>query len=48
MIHNTYPESVEESGNYLRMALQNISKYELPYNPHSYLLWYEYATGRNE
>jgi diguanylate cyclase len=48
MIKNTYPESIEESGNYLRMTLKNISKYKLPYNPISYLLWYEYATGRNE
>ncbi len=48
MINNIYPESVEESGNYLRMALKNISKYKLPYNPISYLLWYEYATGRND
>jgi len=48
MINNTYPESIEESGNYLRMTLQNISKHKLAYNPNSYLLWYEYATGRNE
>ncbi len=48
MIDNTYPESKEESGNYLRMTLQNISKYGLSYNPISYLLWYEYATGRND
>jgi len=48
MIDNTYPESVEESGNYLRIALNNISRQQLPYNPISYLLWYEYAIGRNE
>jgi len=48
MINNTYPESIEESGNYLRMTLQNISKHKLAYNPNSYLLWYEYATGRDE
>ncbi len=48
MINNTYPESLEESGSYLRMTLKNISQYKLPYNPISYLLWYEYATGRNE
>jgi diguanylate cyclase len=47
MINKKYPESVEESGNYLRMTLQNISKYKLPYNPISYLLWYEYVTGRD-
>jgi diguanylate cyclase len=47
MIENTYPESVEESGNYLRIALKNISQYKLPYNPISYSMWYEYAIGRN-
>jgi len=30
------------------MTLQNISKHKLSYNPISYALWYEYATGRNE
>ncbi|SDU45632.1 GGDEF domain-containing protein [Desulfobacula phenolica] len=48
MISKTYTESVKESGNYLRSALKNIAKYKLPYNPVSYLLWYEYALGRNK
>ena len=48
MINNSYPESVEESKTVLRMALQNISKYGLPYTPIAYLIWYEYAVGRNE
>ena len=48
MISTQYPEPVEESSKYLRMTLQNISRYKLPYNPFSYLLWYEYATGRNQ
>ena len=48
MINNSYPESIEESGGYLRVALKMIARYKLPYNPISYLLWYEYATGRNE
>jgi diguanylate cyclase len=48
MTNKIYPESIEESGKYLRMTLQNISKHKLAYNPNSYLLWYEYATGRNE
>ncbi len=48
MIDKIYPESVEESGNYLRMTLKNISENKLPYNPISYSLWYDYATGRNE
>lgn len=48
MIINTYPESVEESTSILRLALKNISKYNLPYSPITYLIWYEYAAGRNE
>jgi len=48
MIESTYPESVEESESYLRMALKNISQNKLPYNPISYLMWYEYAMGRDE
>ncbi len=48
MLNNLYPESIEESGNYLRIVLQYISKYKLPYNPITYALWYEYVTGRNQ
>jgi len=48
MINNMYPESIEESKEYLRMTLHNISTHKLAYNPSVYLLWYEYATGRNE
>jgi len=48
MINNTYPESMEESKDVLKLTLQNISKYNLPYNPITYLIWYEYALGRNE
>jgi diguanylate cyclase len=48
MINKSYPESIEESGGYLRIVLKKIAQYNLPYNPISYLLWYEYATGRNE
>ena len=48
MLDNIYPEFIEESGKYLRLTLQYISKYNLPYNPINYALWYEYTTGRNE
>jgi len=48
MINTQYPESVEESGRYLRTALQKINATKLAYNPISYLMWYEYATGRNQ
>jgi diguanylate cyclase len=48
MLDNLYPEGIDESGKYLRLTLQYISKYNLAYNPISYALGYEYATGRNE
>jgi diguanylate cyclase len=48
MIKDLYTESVKESGDYLRMALQYISDFQLAYTPVTYLLWYEYARGRNE
>ena len=48
MLDNIYPESIDESGKYLRLTLQYISKYKLAFNPITYALWYEYATGRND
>ncbi len=47
MINNAYSESVEESGTFLRIALQQISRHKLPYNPITYSVWYEFATGNN-
>ena len=48
MLDNLYPESIEESGNYLRLALNYIARYKLAYNPITFALWYEYAAGRNQ
>ncbi len=48
MIDHLYPESVEESGKNLRLALQRISRHGLPYNPITYSVWYEYAVGKNQ
>ncbi len=48
MIDNLYPESIEQSGKNLRLALQRISRHGLPYNPITYSVWYEYAAGQNQ
>ena len=48
MLDNLYPDSIESSGQFLRMALQHISRHKLPYNPITYSVWYEYASGRNQ
>lgn len=48
MLDNRYRESPETSGGYLRIALQHIAKHNLPYDPITYAVWYEYASGRNE
>lgn len=47
MIDNFYPETVEESGAFLRQALKEIASYNLAYTPIAYAVWYEYVTGRN-
>ncbi len=47
MLNNLYPESIEASGSHLRLALKQIARHQLPYNPICYAIWYEYASGRN-
>ncbi len=43
----TYPEDKNRSGEYLRLALSYLVKYDLPANPVNYTVWYEYVSGRN-
>ncbi len=47
MLDHLYPESIETSGAFLRLALKEIAGYDLPYNPVTYAVWYEFAAGRN-
>ncbi|WP_022664549.1 GGDEF domain-containing protein [Desulfospira joergensenii] len=47
MLEDFYRESVEQSGNVLRMVLQHIAGHRLPYTPITYAVWYEHAAGRN-
>jgi diguanylate cyclase len=42
-----YPETLERSAEYLRLALGLMSKHEAALNPITYAVWYEYAAGRN-
>lgn len=42
-----YTEERTTAGEYLRLALQYITKYNLPANPVNYTVWYEYVSGRN-
>lgn len=43
----TYCEDKSKAGEYLRLALAFLSKYELPANPVNYTVWYEYVSGKN-
>lgn len=43
-----YEDSVNDSRQYLRLALEQIGKYELPTDPLNYCIWYEYASGKNK
>ncbi|WP_321494203.1 GGDEF domain-containing protein [uncultured Desulfobacter sp.] len=47
MFKNLYPDSLEVSGQYLRIILKEISELQLPFNPIVYAVWYEYVSGRN-
>ncbi|MCP3875485.1 MAG: GGDEF domain-containing protein [Desulfobacteraceae bacterium] len=42
-----YSEERTKAGEYLRLALNYISKYNLPANPVNYTVWYEYVSGKN-
>jgi len=42
-----YSENKEQAGEYLRSALNNITKYGLAATPLNYTVWYEYASGKN-
>lgn len=42
-----YLEERNKAGEYLRLALAYIAKYNLPANPVNYTVWYEYVAGKN-
>ena len=42
-----YTEERSKAGEYLRLALGYISKYDLSVNPVNYTVWYEYVSGKN-
>jgi diguanylate cyclase len=42
-----YEDNIDDSRNYLRLALELIGKHGLPTDPLNYCIWYEYASGKN-
>lgn len=42
-----YNDTVDDSRQYLRLALELIGKHGLPTDPMNYCIWYEYASGKN-
>lgn len=42
-----YTEEAGKAGEYLRLALTQIAKHNLPANPVNYTVWYEYVSGKN-
>jgi len=43
-----YADSMEESSEYLRMALSHMGRFQIPFDPTNYSVWYEYVSGKNE
>jgi len=43
-----YVESMEQSSEYLRLALDHMGRFNIPVDPMNYTVWYEYVSGKNE
>ena len=43
-----YSEERSQAGEFLRLALNFITRYNLPANPINYTVWYEYVSGKNQ
>ncbi len=43
-----YQDTIDDSRQYLRLALELIGKYGLPTDPLNYCIWYEYASDKNK
>ena len=42
-----YRQSLEESANYVRLAIPMMSSHDVPITPRNYSVWYEYVSGGN-
>lgn len=42
-----YADTLEQSGEYLRLALKHMGQHRIPVDPVNYAVWYEYASGQN-
>jgi diguanylate cyclase len=42
-----YSENKNRAGEYLRLALGYLAKYNQPASPVNYTVWYEYVSGKN-
>ena len=42
-----YNDTIDDSRQYLRLALELIGKFSLPTNPLNYCVWYEYVSDKN-
>ena len=43
-----YTDTVERSGEYLRMVLNHMGRHSIPLDPMNYTVWYEYVSGKNQ
>lgn len=42
-----YSDSIEQSSEYLRLALDHMGRFRIPVDPANYSVWYEYVSGKN-
>ncbi|MCU0577090.1 MAG: GGDEF domain-containing protein [Desulfobacterota bacterium] len=43
-----YKDTIEQSKEYLRLAVSHMSRFKVPFDPVNYSVWYEYVSGNNK
>jgi len=43
-----YTDTIEQSSEYLRLALHHMGLHRIPVDPANYSVWYEYVSGKNQ
>ena len=43
-----YDDTIDDSRQLLRLAIEKMGEYGLPTDPLNYCIWYEYSSGKNQ
>jgi diguanylate cyclase len=43
-----YKDSMEQSSEYLRLAISHMGRFQIPFDPANYSVWYHYVSGKDQ